>query len=287
MEGLLAMDPADEIALAMHRQIEQRLALEADEARRRRIGELMGKLSGRQGSLEGGGVEGSDDTWASRPMTLALLSFQERGGLSHRAGETEALLNILLYKLKESGRVRVVDRLMLEEVLEELDLGTGTLTDTAFSVRIGRILSARLIGEANLYRDEESTQVNLRLIETETTSLKVALTETFPRGMKIDEMATRLSDGILSEMSVHYPLRGEVIAVEPSGNAILNIGRQVGLWTNSLFHVLPPDKEDPKLALARIRVAKIERDRAVAQILSHPELVKPGCRILETTESAQ
>jgi tetratricopeptide (TPR) repeat protein len=285
MDGLLAVDPEDEIALTMHRQIEERLALDSDEATSRRIDELIDRLSGRQDSQQGEGLEPTDDAWTSRGMTLAILSFEERGGLSRRAGETEALFNSMLDKLKEPARIRVVDRLLLEKVLEELDLGTGKLADAAFSLRIGRILSARLIGHGSFYRDEESVQVNLRFIETETTSLKVALTETFPRGMKIDEMATRLTDAILSEISAHYPLRGEVVAVEPSGNAILNIGRQVGLEADSLFNVLPPDREDPRLVLARIRVAAVEKDRAMAQILSHPDLVTPGCRVLEATES--
>jgi hypothetical protein len=220
-------------------------------------------------------------------MTLAILSFEERGGLSHRAGETEALLNSLLYRLKEPTRVRIVDRLLLEQVLQELDLGTGKLADNAFSLKIGRILSARLIGHGSVYRDNKSVQVNLRFIETETTALKMALTETFPRGAKIDEMAARLADAILAEMNANYPLRGEVVGVEPPGNAVLNIGREVGLEANSLFNVLPPDKEDPGLVLARVRVVVVDKDRATAQILSHHDLVTSGCRVLEATEPTE
>ncbi len=286
MDGLLAMDPEDEIALAMHRQIEERLALELDEARNRRVDELVGLLTSREDAKEGEGLEAARDDWTSRPMTLAILSFEERGGLSRRAGETEALFNSLQSKLKGSHRIRVVDRLLLQRILEELELATGILADAAFSLRIGRILSARLIGHGSLYRDGESVQVNLRFIETETTSLKVALNETFERGMKIDEMAAPLADAILSEVDVNYPLRGEVVSVSPPGNAILNIGSRVGLQTESLLNVLPPGKEDPRLVLARIRVAEVEKDRATAQILSHPDLVTPGCRVLKT-ESTQ
>ena len=95
---------------------------------------------------------------------------------------------------------------------------------------------------------------------------------------------SRLADAILREISVNYPLRGEVVAVEPPANAILNIGSNVGLEMNSLLNVLPPDKEDPRLVLARIRVSEVDKDRATGQVLNHSDLVTPGCRVLEAAE---
>jgi len=195
------------------------------------------------------------------------------------------MLQKILQKLNESNRVRIVDRLLLERALEELDLGSGVLADAAFSLRLGRILSARLIGHGSVYRDKESLQVNLRFIETETTSLKVALTETFSRDVRIEDAGNLLAEAILAKISTNYPLRGEVVSIDQWGRTILNIGSQVGLEENSLLDVLPPDKEDSRFVLARLRVTSVQRYRAEAEVLDHPDQVNPGYRVLETEKS--
>jgi CHAT domain-containing protein len=287
LEGLLVMDPQDEIALFMHRQIEERLALEADKSRRMRVDALIDRLSKRGESQAEGPESRVEDGWTSRPLALAILTLEDQGGLSHRAGETEAMLQKILQRLNDSDRVRIVDRFLLERALEELDLGSGVLADAAFSLRVGRILSARLIGHGSVYRDKESLQVNLRFIETETTSLKVALTETFPRDVRIEDAGNLLAETILGEISTNYPLRGEVVSIDASGRIILNIGSQVGLEENSLLNVLPPGKEDPRIVLARLRVISVKRDHAEAEVLDHPDQVNPGCRVLETAKSAK
>jgi len=180
-----------------------------------------------------------------------------------------------------------VSRALMEMVLEELDLGSGELADPAFTLKIGKIMSARLIGHGNIYRDKDTLQVNLRLIETETTSLKVAVSETLPRDMPMEEVGERLAGRILQEIGGNYPLRGKVISVDQSGNVLVNIGSQEGLTEGVIFRVLPAQVEDPRLAFARLRVLSVEQSNARAELLDHKAPVTKGCRVIESEEPLQ
>jgi len=283
VEGLLASDPRDEIALALNRTLEERLALETDRDRRERTDALMSRLSGRATAGEGApqAPQTPEDLWTSRPLTLVLLDLEEQGGLSRRDGETETFVLMILDRLQQSPRIRVVDRALLERAMEELDLGTGGLSDPLVSLRLGRILSARLLGHGSLYRDGNSVQVNLKFIETETTALRVALSRTFPRSTPLDTMAGEIASGILDKIEQRYPLRGEVVSVQGRDDVRVNLGRGVGLRQGALLDVLRPGQTDPGMVLTRLRVLSVGEDDSLARILEHPQIVRPGCRVLE------
>jgi hypothetical protein len=247
----------------------------------------MARLSERMESGTRGPERALPDLWTSRPLTLVLLDLEEQGGAPARAGETEALVFFLVQRLQDSPRVRIVDRALFGKVLEELDLGAGRLSDPVLSLHLGRIFSARLLGHGTVYRDREAVKIHLKFIETETTSLRVALSQTFPKETPLEKMAEEIAAKILGRIEQSYPLRGEVLSVEGRDDVRINLGAQVGLDRDTLFDVLPPGKTDPNLVLARLRVLSVEENRSRAEILDPARLVTPGCRVLEAIDTAK
>lgn len=283
LQGLLKMEPHDIIALTLHRSLEERLAAQDDRARKAHTDSLVERLSKR---AETGNLRETptEDAWVSRPLTLALLRLEDHGGLSVRDGESEALLQSILYPLQEAPRVAVVDRYLLEEILEELDLGSGKLADPAFSLHLGKILAARLMGHGSIHRDKDNLQVNLRFVETETSSLKVALSHTFPKDTPVDVMGNKLAEVVLQKIRDCYPLKGTVLSTHESGTAVVNLGKKAGLKEKTVMKVLPPQGTDSRLAFARLRIVSVEKETSEAELLEHTGPVVTGCRVLETVE---
>ena len=72
--------------------------------------------------------------------------------------------------LKAQGLEKVVDRLYLEKVLEELDFQMSDLVDPATAVKVGKFIGARVLIVGTVY----DTNVNTRAISVETGEILAA-----------------------------------------------------------------------------------------------------------------
>jgi tetratricopeptide (TPR) repeat protein len=84
------------------------------------------------------------DTWTSRPMILTFVDFEEKGGLSEREGFSTIITSELTSDLNASGRVKVVERLLMDRLLEELNLGSSELANPETALKLGKVLAAKL-----------------------------------------------------------------------------------------------------------------------------------------------
>ncbi|NIO19366.1 MAG: hypothetical protein GTN76_01120, partial [Candidatus Aenigmarchaeota archaeon] len=76
---------------------------------------------------------------------MSFVDFQEKGGLSERDGFSTVLAMQLTYYLNTSGRLKVVERALIERLLEELNLGSLDLADTETALKLGKVLAAKII----------------------------------------------------------------------------------------------------------------------------------------------
>ena len=113
--------------------------------------------------------------------------------------EVEYILSRVTTTLQDTKKVQVVERELLDKLLEELKLSSSQLADPATALKVGRILSARIISTGSIMKEDNNWQISLRLIETETTSIKAALTATIKTKEK-DEVADKLSSEILNKL---------------------------------------------------------------------------------------
>ena len=164
-----------------------------------------------------------------------------------REGEDEFFQLKLNGLLQESGRVQVVERELLDKLLEELKLSTTDLVDPQKALQVGKILAARLIATGSMMRYGKDIQASIRLTETETTSLKAAIAET---DKDINQLAEKTARQILAKLDRAYPVRGYITAVEGT-KVVLNIGSEVGVKQGMGFKVLDAGK-DPGQGLREI-----------------------------------
>jgi hypothetical protein len=202
-----------------------------------------------------------EDEWSSGPTVLTFVDFQEKGGLSERDGFSTVLMTRLSENLNASGRVKIVERALVERVLEELNLGSSKLADPETALKLGKLFAARLIGTGSLLNLPESSILSMRVIDTETTGIVQTEIRTLDPAGSVDEELFRINRDILRMVMEKYPLRGFVARVDGE-EVLLNLGTKQGVVKGTRFDVLEEGEgvvyKGKKLAAAPKVVAQME-----------------------------
>ena len=156
--------PQDRLIRAIRNDVHQKVALTKDQGKRDRINQLIKELLQRQNTPPRAAPW---DGWTSRPMTLWIMDFDSQG-YTMQEGEDRLIVTGITDQLLQNGRIQVVERVLLDTLMEELKLGTSKLADRSTTLSLGKILAARFILSGRIIYSGSQTQVSLRLIETET-----------------------------------------------------------------------------------------------------------------------
>jgi hypothetical protein len=238
-----------------------------EKERQDRIDRLVKELieSGSSGSAQAA----SGDGWTSTPLTLWLMDFETQG-YGFQEGEARLLGGALSMRLTAASRMHLVERAILPALLEELKIGSSRLTDSATALSLGRLMAARLILAGRLSFSGPQGQVALRLIETESGTIKASITEPFGVSMPASALAEKLSSDLIQQIGEAYPLRGKISEVD--GNKVrLNIGQKVGVKEGDLFRLESSE--------TIIKVVRTERDVSLGKIVKGDTIPEKGNRL--------
>jgi hypothetical protein len=220
---------------------------------------------------------------------MAILDVRMQGTLPPRAGEEEFLLLRMAQGLRASGRITVVERAILDKLLEELKLSASDLTDPQLAVRVGRILAARLIATGSFTRFGDEGQLGMRVIETETTRIKASAIEPVARAGGIDGLVERVSGALSQQLLEAYPLQGRIAQVTPEG-IIVNIGTEQGVTPGHLLQVFGPENPIERegkivsyrgLRVGLIEVTNVEATLSQAKVLEQTTPLQAGWKVKE------
>lgn len=287
----LAMEKNDLFAAVLAKKSQEMLDLQKDAERSKRIDQLVKDLAERYRRQKETRPT-DEDTWTSQPMVLTFVDFQEKGALSERDGFSTVLTAELGDHLNASGRVKVVERVMVDRLLQELNLGTSELADKETALRLGRILAARLIGTGSLLFTPQSTLLSLRLIDTETTTIPQVTTKQIGPQAQIETELFQLNRDILKTVISQYPLRGYVAKLT-GDQAVVNLGSKQGVVLGTKFEVLGEAesieykgkvlKAAPK-AIGIVEVVKVEPEFSYAKVLNAERPLKTDDKVQERIE---
>jgi tetratricopeptide (TPR) repeat protein/peroxiredoxin len=231
----LAVDSRDVYAGVLARRAQEMLDLEKDAKRKDRMDRLVKELAERFRSRKD--EKPPEDSWTSRPTILTFVDFEEKGGLPEREGFGAVITSELTNRLNASGRVKVVERVLMERLLEELNIGSSELADPETALRLGKVLAARLIGTGTLTFLPQEAVFTFRLIDTETSEIPGLVTRQLGQQASLDREILSLNRDILKTVIEKYPLRGYVAKVS-GGESIINIGSRHGVVAGTRFDVL-------------------------------------------------
>ena len=287
----LSLDKNDTFAAVLARKAQEMLAVQSDVAKKKRIDKLVKELAARYRSQKKS-TKKAEDTWTSRPMVLSFVDFQEKGGLAERDGLSTVLTTQLGEQLNASGRVQVVERVLIEQLLEELNLGSSDLADPETALKLGKVLAAKVIGTGSLFYLPDGTLLSLRLIDTETSAIPKVVTRQLGLQASLEKEINRLNRDILKAMIQKYPLQGYVVQARGQ-EVMVNLGSKQGVVLGTKFEVIEeqePIKYKGKLlrstpkAVGEIEVVRVEPDLCYTRVLNQERLIKADDKVREKIE---
>jgi hypothetical protein len=287
-QRVLTLDKKDAFAAVLAKRAQNMLFAQKDIAEKERLDKLVKDLAARYRSQKKSRSK-VKDTWTSRPMVLSFVDFQEKGGLAERDGLSMVLTTQLGEQLNASGRVQVVERVLVERLLEELNLGSSDLADPETALQLGKVLAAKVIGTGSLFHLPDGTLLSLRLIDTETTAIPKVVTRQLGSQADLGKELHSLNREILRAIIQEYPLQGYVM--QTTGNEVMiNLGSKQGVVLGTKFEVVEeqePIKYKGKTLrslpkpFAQIEVVRVEPDLSHARILNQERALKRDDKIKE------
>ena len=278
----------DAFAALLAKKAQEMIELQKDAAKRKQIDGLIKDLAERYRNQQKN-KPADADPWTSRPLVFAFIDFQEKGGLADRDGMSTILTTQLADHLNASGRVKVVDRVVLDRLLSELNLGSSDLADPETALRLGRVMAARIMGTGTLFTLPGDTLVNLRLVDTETSAIAKTLTRQLGPESGWNKELLRLNREILAAIVAGYPLKGYVVQVS-GDQALINLGTGQGMVQGTRLDVVeetpPIEYKGRKLqglpkVVGQLEVVSVETDLCHARILKKERELKADDKVRE------
>jgi len=197
-------------------------------------------------------------------------------GYSLQEGQERLLTAGITDHLLQHSRAHLIERALLDKLLEELKLGTSKLADRNAALSLGKILAARLILSGQVVYSGSQTQVSIRLIETETGRITAAVNESFGSAVPVSILAEKLSKHLLEKLKKLYPLRGKISEVEDE-EVRLNIGQKAGVLSGDRFKVIDGD--------ATLEIISVQPDTSLARMVKAKGPLTKGLRVEGLHES--
>jgi hypothetical protein len=285
----VSLNQADTVAAVLAQKAEKMLALQKDAAGKERMDRLIGDLVKRYKNQKSLISKEPQDEWTSRPMVMTLLDVQESGVLTSRDGLSIVLATRLGDLLSDSGRVQVVDRAVIDQLLSELNLGSSELADPNTALKLGKVLAAKLIGTGSLIYLPDSTLLNLRLIDTETSAVAKTINLRLPANVNLEREMFNLNRTIIKAVIQKYPLQGFVVKVDGE-KVMLNLGSSQGVSSGSSFEVIeegqPVTYKGKELrssakSVGKLEVVQVEPDYCIARIVDRQRPLASDDRVKE------
>jgi tetratricopeptide (TPR) repeat protein/peroxiredoxin len=288
----LGVEKTDIYASAFARQAQDMLNLQKDAQKSERIDRLVKELAERYRTQKRTASKDQDE-WTSRPMILAFVDFQEKGALTERDGFATVLTLQLTDYLNQSKRVQVVERALMDKLLQELNIGSSELADPQTALKLGKVLAAKLIGTGSLLNLPNSTSMSMRLIDTETTSVPMVLNRDLSPQVGVEKDLYQLNREILKTVISKYPLRGYVVNLVGE-KALLNLGASQGVVMGTKFDVLEEaqavEYKGKKLqgsarTIGQLEVVDVQPDLSYARIINKERTLRTDDKVQEKIEA--
>jgi TolB-like protein len=170
---------------------------------------------------------------------IAVLDFELKGEGYETDDMGEIVAEWFITAFVKEGRFDVIERSLLNKILEEQKLSISGIIDEGTATELGKLLGVKVIISGSVLRLMNALEVNARIIDVETASIIAA--ENVRSGT-----ADRLKD-LVDQMSVkimkHFPLEGYVVSRGPEENIItIDLGKYSGVKTGLEFQVFKEGK---------------------------------------------
>ena len=283
-----AIDKNDPFVRALAENAMRMLMIKKDEMKQQELTAAIRKVVDRYRQNQFEPFSG-DDPWTSRPTRVAFFDISESGGLSQRAGFAGLLKDYLARQMGASGRVMVVDNLIVGGVIESLGLDHESLADDDVRSRLSRAMLASLMIKGSVYQLPSGPLCNLKILASDDVRSIELIDYQFTAGIHLRRDLNHINRQLLTHIMKKYPLQAFV--VEVTGNQVLlNLGSLQGVVDGTIFDVV---EEKPPIiykgkqfipepgVVAKVSVVRSDDDFSYGHIKDQRRPIKPDDKLRE------
>jgi TolB-like protein len=191
---------------------------------------------------------------------IAVLDFDLKGE-GFETGDMGAIVaEWFITALVKEGRFDVIERSLLNKILEEQKLGISGVVDEETATQLGKLLGVKVIISGSVLRIQHILEINARIIDVETAAIIAAENVRSATAERLQDLVVQMSVKIIK----HFPLEGYVVSREPNETMIvIDLGKYAGVKTGMEFIVFKEGKviKHPRtgevLDVQRLNVGKV------------------------------
>lgn len=273
----------DSLARLMMQQLQQDMERARETQRKEAVRKQVEDLVERYKTQKETGRDRPEDEWTSRPLAVAFLPGRNVAAVYfERAGMDVAVRRAIVARLDQNKRVRVVDREMIEGILDELNLGSSELADPNTQLRLGRLVGAHVLGFVDFAPAGTGISLFARLVDTETTVLKAQASREVSESDDLAALADEIAEELSNSLLAAYPLQGLVADVKDN-EVVINLGGEHGVEAGQRFAVLRDEpsvevggRVSPRrpLTVGSLEVVAVEEQVSVCKVV--PDSLRSG-----------
>ncbi|HOV31964.1 MAG TPA: redoxin domain-containing protein [Candidatus Hydrogenedens sp.] len=254
---------SDQITQLLLQQVTEQIQKNNDAQRQKIIQEQITQLTDRFKELKASGAI-TEDTWDSKPPVIAFLkgNTNAQGILLDRAGVDIAFQRELEKTVRNRlSPMQVVEREMIDKLLQELQLGSSELASTETQRQLGKVLSAGILGFIEFTSLGKSPMVYVRLVDTETTEIIAQCSSVLNENDIISTIQKVVEEMEQSIRDKNKNVKGTIISVDGNTTTV-NLGKSHGLKEGCILIVLqqgePIEVSGKKIGFRQVPIGKIE-----------------------------
>lgn len=163
---------------------------------------------------------------------IAVLDFQLQGSGYETEDMGKIVAEWLVTALVKEGRFDVIERRLLEKILQEHKLAMTGVVNESSATKLGKLLGVKVIISGSVLKLNNIIEVNARIIDVESASIMAAESVKSDAALQLEELITQMADIIIKD----FPLEGYVVH-RRGDHVTLDLGRQYGVKTGMQFMV--------------------------------------------------
>jgi TolB-like protein len=216
----------------------------------------------------------------SAPNSVAVFPFLFGGGDESLRPLERALAEFMVTDLSQTGRLQVLERVRVQQMMDEIALAEQGRVDPATAARGGRLLRAASVVQGRFEGTEQALSLEARVGRVTSSSTRPTGDPVVRRGdvQRLFEMEKALALGVYQRLNVQLsPAERERVMRIPTTNlqAVLAFGRglqaaDAGDWPAAARHFWEAARLDPNFSPALSRAQETaDAARAVATTTAH------------------
>lgn len=190
---------------------------------------------------------------------IAVLDFTRQGEEHQTKDMGKIVAEWLITGLVETGRFDVIERRLLEKIMEEHALGMTGAVDPQSVAQLGKILGVKTIVSGAILSFEGTVEINARLIAVDTASIIAAEKVRASSATRLNDLVNQIVEKIVAA----FPLEGYVV-MRSDNKVTLDLGNKIGVKPNMKFvafkegRVIKHPKTGEVLDVETIEIGEIE-----------------------------